>query len=134
MASIYNQPAGTVISVPAYWNGVRVRHEGILTDRWYQGERTVISNSKAAGGVVKQKLSVFLATQRPAIVGYLGRLHPAEVVQRALSQLGKPWALTDNCQHFVRWAHGVGVTSPQLNGAVTVFGLLGGIFLASRLR
>ena len=49
--------------------------------------------------------------------------NPGQAVQRALSQVGKPWlydALKHNCQHFSSWCITGSETSPQANAILAV--------------
>lgn len=65
------------------------------------------------------------AAGKPVVVdGYLGVLHPSDVLDRA-RQLGSraySW-VGFNCEHFVRVAHGLNPSSPQLQRAVAFAGL-----------
>ena|SRR6266849_490467 len=98
------------------WHGL-VTHCGIYTER-----NTVISSSPG-GGVVEQPLDEFSGGAPVTPAGYPGTLHPLVVIDRARRQIGTPWRLNFNCEHFVNWAHGVEVQSPQLKAAVA-FGLV----------
>lgn len=118
---------GTVIGVPAVWNGVWVEHVGILTDHFIGRERTVISNSKRRGQAVEEVLDEFLDGRNGRVVGFIGPLSPEGVVARARADLGRAWTVTDNCEHFVRRAHGLAPASPQLRTMLERLGLvLGG--------
>lgn len=102
---------GTVLAVAVG----PIEHVGIVTDQTRDGFPTVISNSHRAGRVVEEPLPTFVSGGEPRIVGYLGKLSPVEVLRRARSLIGTKWKLLSwNCEHFVRWAHGLKPTSPQL--------------------
>ena len=106
---------GTVLAVAVG----PVEHVGIVTDQTQAGFPTVISNSHRAGGVAEEPLPTFTSGGELRIVGYLGKLSPAEVLRRARSAIGTKWKLFNwNCEHFVRWAHGLKPSSPQLAVAV----------------
>lgn len=113
-------PPGTVVSVLVFtpWP---VRHMGIVTDRRIGGLPTVISNSKKVGQVEEESWKAFAGEGAVRVEGYLGRLHHSVVLARAFSRLGDPWRLSDsNCEHFVRWAHGVELDSPQIRFGATM--------------
>lgn len=126
---IWGPPAGTV---------VRVRlglydHVAMLGDRAIGGERSVVACSAQAGGFVEQPFSAFARGQAVVIEGYLGSLPPAVVMQRARMKRGQAYSLSDfNCEHFVRYAHGVLVESPQLRQWAFLGGLVGVLTLAAR--
>lgn len=84
-----------------------------------------MSLSRQAGGFLEEPLSSFAKGRTVTVDGYLGSLPPAAVMARARLKRGTAyeWS-TFNCEHFVRYAHGVKVESPQLQGAV-ILGLLG---------
>ena len=106
----YSLAPGTVIAV---WVGF-IRHVGIVTDRTYGAHPSVISNSHRAGGVIEEPLPVFSSGQDVDVVGYPGSLPPQQVLQKARSRIGETWDLFWNCEHFVKWAHGLRPRSPQL--------------------
>lgn len=112
------QPGSVVaIQLPFY------RHFGIVTDRFWQGERTVISNSWKAGGVVEQPIAEFCDGLSIMDVTYPGLLTAQIVVRRATSRLGEKYSLlTWNCEHLFRFAHGLTPSSPQI-GAMLLAGL-----------
>lgn len=113
--------AGTVIRVP---DG-GYDHVGMLSDIWRNGERLVMSFSRQAGGFLEEPFSSFAKGRPVTIDGYLGSLPPAAVMALARAKRGTAYVLsTFNCEHFVRYAHGVKTESPQLQGAVFL-GLLG---------
>jgi hypothetical protein len=103
-------PPGTIISI-AVWP---VDHVGIVTDRFVDGSPTIISNSLRRGGVVEETWQSFHAGLESQSRGYPGRLLPSVVLKRARSKLGSKWTPTSNCEHLVRYAHGLPVESPQL--------------------
>ncbi len=65
------------------------------------------------------------AAGKPVVVeGYLGSLHPSEVLDRARKLGARTYSwLGFNCEHFVRAAHGLNPISPQLQRAVAFVGL-----------
>lgn len=113
----YNLAPGTVIAV---WVGF-IRHVGIVTDRMYGAYLGVISNSYRAGRVAEEPLPVFAGGRSVNVIGYLSDLPPQQVLRRARSRIGEAWDLPNwNCEHFVRWAHGLQPRSPQLVAGVVL--------------
>ena len=124
---LWNQPVGTVVRVDT---GL-YSHVGLLGDRVINGERSVLSFSAEANGFVEEPVSAFSGGRSVACDGYLGNLPPAVVMWRARQKAGQPYSWLDfNCEHFVRYAHGVPVESPQLRQATAVLGALGLAILA----
>ena len=118
---------------PAQVIGVRVGpivHLGIVSDRFANGEPMVISNSLRAGGVAEEPLSVFQGRYLLVPVS-LPRVLPAgHILSLARQKLGSRWNLLSwNCEHFVHWAYGLGLKSPQLDRASVLVGLT--VFLIS---
>lgn len=104
-------PAGTVIRVK---HGL-YDHVGMLSDRAVSGERYVMAFSAESGGFVEQPLPSFSCGQAVTVEGYLGVLPSAAVMYRARMTRGQAYSwMAFNCEHFVRYAHGVCVESPQL--------------------
>lgn len=125
----WGPPAGTVIRVR---HGL-YDHVAMLGDHAVGGERAIVAFSAQAGGFVEQPFSAFARGQDVAIEGYLGSLPPAVVMQRARMKRGQVYSLADfNCEHFVRYAHGVPVESPQLRQWAFLGGLVGVLTLAAR--
>lgn len=101
--------SGTPLKVwlGAYW------HEG-LADGMY-----VIHNSKAHGKVVRSTYAEFSAGNKIFVCEELQVVDMAVAIQRARSALGVAYDLwVRNCQHFVRWAHGLEQESPQIQQAL----------------
>jgi hypothetical protein len=123
---------GMVVAVSLRRFGTLLQHVGIVTDWDWQGQAWVISNSLARRGVVEEPLADFAAEQPVKILGYFGTLTPEAVVQRARSRRGDQWKLFSwNCEHFVRWAHGIEPASPQLTAGVAVMGTIALIAFAA---
>lgn len=110
----YSLAPGTVIAV---WVGP-IQHVGVVSDRMHGSHPNVISNSHRAGRVIEEPLPVFAGGRPVNVVGYLGNLSPQKVLQRARSRIGETWDLFWNCEHFVKWAHGLRPRSPQLVAGV----------------
>jgi len=103
-----------------------------LGDGYIDGERSVLAFSAKARGLVEQKWSVFTESRPFKVVGYLGKLSPAEVMVRARLWKGLSYSLFNrNCEHFVRYAHGLILQSPQLAFA-SVLSLLAVAMAASK--
>jgi hypothetical protein len=118
-------PVGTVLRVS---HGL-YDHVGLLSDRVIQGERCVLSLSAAADGLVEEPYSAFAAGRQVFSDGYFGRLPPEVVLQRARSKAGQVYLWTVfNCEHLVRYAHGVRVESPQLQRWMLFAGGCAGLF------
>jgi hypothetical protein len=108
---VWDLPAGTVVRVS---HGL-YDHVALLGDREVSGERGVVAFSADAGGFVEQPFSALAGTRTVNVDGYLGKLPPAVVLQRARAMRGRSYSWANfNCEHFVRQAHGLLVESPQL--------------------
>jgi hypothetical protein len=125
--NIWTLPAGTVIRV----NCGLYDHVALLSDWPINGERGVLSLSAQHGGLVEESISAFSARKTVTVDGYLGATPPAMVMQRARLKRGQAYSWTEfNCEHFVRYAHGVPIESPQLQkwaalgGVLSVFALM----------
>ena len=91
------------------------RHYGISTDQYIDGLPTVISNTGKYVRVVEESLAQFQEQGDLKIEGYWGSLPPQEVLRRAREKLGTRYLLLNwNCEHFVRFAHGLKPESPQV--------------------
>jgi hypothetical protein len=104
-------------------------HVALIGDRIIGSERSVLAFTPGAGagGLIEQRFSEFARGRPVTRVGYLGTLPPEIVLQRARTMSEAPYSWTEfNCEHFVRYAHGVPVESPQLRfwAAVGLFGLI----------
>lgn len=126
MSTFLLQP-GLVVATPAGPAGLGT-HVGIVTDAG-----TIISCSLRRGGVAEESPSEFSGGAPITPIGYPGNLPPLMVIARARMKIGTPWKLFSfNCEHFVNWAHGVEVQSPQLRMAVAflaLFAIVGGLAL-----
>jgi len=108
---IGNLPSGTVIRVNHGWYD----HVALIGDRILQGERSVLGFSAQVRGFVEQPYSAYASGRTVTIDGYFGVLPPEIVMKRARLKRGQAYSWTDfNCEHFVRYAHGVREESPQL--------------------
>lgn len=97
------------------------RHPGIVSEATPLAERSVISSSWRHRSVAEEPFSEFAAGRNVRVDGYFGDLQPEHVLQRARAALGTPYDLFKrNCEHFVRYAHGVVPSSPQLKVAIGV--------------
>lgn len=112
---------GTVFST----SRLLYRHYGILTGRFINGVPTVISNSGEGGMVVEEPITKFQGIGDLQVVGYIGSLPQDVVIARARAKLGSRYSLINwNCEHFVRYAHGLKQESPQLVVAVSLFAVM----------
>ena len=115
--------AATVLSIPAQVGLLTVDHVGLVSRRTDQHGLPYIYNASKRSGFVKlDSWDVFtLGTGTATILDIRGGLHDDEVLRRAHSRLDEPWDLwSANCEHYVRWCHGLEVTSPQLQTGVAV--------------
>ena len=127
--NIWVPPAGTVVRVRHGF----YEHIAMLGDHAMGGERAVVAFSAQAGGFVEEPFSAFARGRAVVIEGFLGSLPPVVVMQRARMKQGQAYSLTEfNCEHFVRYAHGVPVESPQLRQWAFLGGLVGVVALAAR--
>jgi hypothetical protein len=131
---------GCILSVPVKTTIGTVAHKGILGDRLGDDELpTVIHNSHLLGHVVETTMTEYtsMAIGPLSSEGYPSLLAPADVLERARSQLGRPWRVLNNCEHLVTWCHGLPVHSPQLQTAVKRsgkgLGVVAGLVMLSRL-
>jgi hypothetical protein len=126
---MWTHPAGLVIRVRHGWYD----HVAMLGDGAIDGERSVVAFSAQAGGFVEQSFTSFARGQEVIVEGYLGALPPAVVMRRARMKRAQPYAwMSFNCEHFVRYAHGVDVESPQLRQWAILGGVAGLLTLAGR--
>lgn len=94
----HDYPAGEIISIPLY--GV-LRHYGVVTSRG-----TVISNSRAGGGVIEQSLTEFENGKSVRRHGASSSEHAFQIEARARRKLGRSYDLTrSNCIDFTRHTH-----------------------------
>lgn len=118
-SDIWAAPAGTVVRTP---RGL-YSHVGILTPPILGRERTVISLNPGLPGrqVLEETLTAFCRGNGFRLEQAGGELNWAIVLQRARSGQHPPYAwLTFNCEHFVRFAHGLLPESPQLKVFATL--------------
>jgi hypothetical protein len=132
---------GCILSVPVMTEVGEISHKGILSDRTGpDGLPMVIHNAKLAGNVVEDTMTFFYTKAIGPVrsEGYPSKLAPHVVLARARTQIGKPWRVLDNCEHFAHYAHNLPQKSPELRrkakqGGVALTGFLAGcFFLASR--
>ncbi len=108
---IWGLPAGTVIRVRHDWYD----HVGLLSDHLIEGERGVLAFSAQEQGFVEQAFHAFAQGRQVRIDGYPGSLPPDIVMHRAWLKRGQVYSWVNfNCEHFVHFAHGLPIESPQL--------------------
>lgn len=126
--NLWTLPAGTVIRV----NCGFYDHVALLGDFMINGERGVLSFAANTQGLAEIGASAFAARRLVSVDGYLGGLPSGAVMQRARLKRGTAYSWLDfNCEHFVRYAHGVPIESPQLQQWTVLGGMVGIIALAS---
>jgi len=101
-------------------------HFAIVAGHTLYGEPILWSISGVSGHRFQQTLSELTQGRYWEDVGYWGSLNPTEVLQRAWEIAHRQYNLpTWNCEHFVRYAHGLRPESVQFNSAIKALGLLG---------
>lgn len=126
--NVWSLPAGTVVRV----NCGFYDHVALLSDGLINGERGVLSFSAQTRGLAELGMSAFAGDRTVVIDGYLGALPPESVMWRARLKFGHGYSWTEfNCEHFVRYAHGVPLESPQLQQWAFLGGLLSVVALVS---
>lgn len=109
-------------------------HVAFLGDGVVDGERSVLSFSAQTAGPAELSMSAFAASRTVTVDGYLGGSTPEAVMPRARAKREQSYSWTEfNCEHFVRYAHGVPLESPQLQQWTFMGGLLGVLaFISAR--
>ncbi|OJY54876.1 MAG: hypothetical protein BGP19_08665 [Thiobacillus sp. 0-1251] len=88
---------------------------GLLGDHLIVGERSVLAFSAKEQGFVEQAFHAFAQGRQVRVDGYPGSLPPAIVMHRARLKRGQAYSWVNfNCEHFVHYAHGLPMESPQL--------------------
>lgn len=96
---------------------------------------SAIFNSLTFGGkVVEKPLPEVLDRRNWWSIGYPGALPFNEVIRSARSQIGKPWAPWNNCEHFYKWAHGLKPESKQWQAVLMMFAIGGLAVLVARSK
>jgi len=128
--NIWELPAGTVIRVRHDWYD----HVGLLGDHPIVGERSVLAFSAKEQGFVEQAFHAFAQGRQVRVEGYPGLLPPAIVMHRARLKRGQAYSWVDfNCEHFVHYAHGLPMKSPQLRQWAFLGSVLSLLVLAARV-
>lgn len=119
--------AGTVLSTV---KPEGIEHFGVLTGRHLFGQpATIISASKFRQAVVEEAPIGFSFGAPIYAHGVWSDQPWQHTIARARSNLGQPYRLFDkNCEHFVRFCHGLPEESPQLARAVGI-AVVGGLLL-----
>lgn len=105
-------PAGTVLKIrcSSYW------HYGVA-----DGAGGVIHNSKKRRQVQYDTLAAF-AEGRAIVISDITSPHPAQAYAYALTQVGRSYNLfSQNCEQFVREAHGLPVECTQFQQCLIAF-------------
>jgi hypothetical protein len=123
-------PAGTVVSVD---RGL-YRHFGILAERLPGLERRVISLNPEAQ-LAEEPLSLFCRGQQPTWHQPLSAAYAPEVLTRARSGNHPGYSWTNfNCEHFVCFAFGVPLDSPQVRRFATLAAFAALSYVLTRTR
>ena len=123
---IWMLPVGEVLSA-----GENPEHFGL-----HLGQGIVSSASKVQGKVVEEWPLDFSSGAQIIAHGVWSNRPAQEVVRTARSQLGEPYRLfNNNCEHFVRYCHGLERKSPQLQRVIGVGLTLAAVYvLANALK
>lgn len=125
-----NFSPGTVVAR----NYTFFNHIGIVSDRWFNGY-PMIFTSTWSRGVIEIPWLEFADGGHVESLGFWGKLPALQVLARARALLGRSYHFFNfNCDHFVRYAHGLKVESPQLQGTAAVLTAVAVVGLAARLR
>ena len=107
--SISQYQKGDVVAVSCE-TGIRYDHLGIS-----DGNGRVIHNSKARSRVVEESEKEFSGGLPIRVYHEITSDDKIAAYDRARSRVGQAYDLfSDNCEHFVRWAHGLVKESRQL--------------------
>ena len=103
-------------------------HYAIVSDRYSNGAPNVISLSFRMCGVLEEPWDEVIGNRRVEISPIRGKRPAIEVIQFARSYINSSLRynlFTCNCEHFVRFVHGLKVESKQLHQAIAgaVFGV-----------
>lgn len=125
-------PPGTVVSVS---RGL-YRHVGLLSEVRPGSPRTVLSLNPAFPRQVREEPLHAFARGMPVNIEDLGGILPSsEVLRRARSGLHPTYSWTAfNCEHFVRFAHGLAQESPQLTRLAVLGSLAAVAFIGTRAQ
>jgi hypothetical protein len=110
------------------------RHVGLLAEPVPGRERHVVSLNPGTG-LLEEPLSVFGRGQPLVLQLALSSLHPSIVLARARSGQHRSYSWTEfNCEHFLCFAFGTPLHSPQLQRFVGVVALTTATCLVLRAR
>lgn len=102
---------GTTVKIwcATYW------HFGLIDQTGFR----VIHNSKKRRKVVRESLADFASGSDVHVCDEVFSRNATAAIQRAENAIGLAYDLWKaNCEHFVRWAHGLEPASPQLQRAL----------------
>lgn len=122
----YFQPGSIVaIDLPGPF-----KHVGIISDQVMDGSQMVISASRRKGIVAEETIMEFSDGKEVSLIGYPSDKSVLEVLRRAKSMIGAKYNLLKwNCEHFVRWVHGLRVESKQVQTGVGIAIVVTALFL-----
>lgn len=109
-------PGSVVVS-----NFTGYQHWSLVTDRiCNKGNYMLISATKRNGTVKEEPWDVVTKGSHTYVAHIESSRPVVEILDRARSQIGKwNYAVTDNnCEHFVKWATGLKVSSTQIKAGV----------------
>lgn len=97
------------------------QHWSLVTDRVCEmGKYMLISATKRNGTVQEEPWHVVTDGKETYVAHVEGELPIQQVLSKARSQIGKwSYSVTErNCEHFVKWASGIKVSSTQVKAGV----------------
>lgn len=111
-----------------------IEHFGILTGRHLYGmSPSLISGQKIRQAVVEENPFRFSRGAPLYAHGIWSEQPWQQTIWNARSQLGKPYRLfSGNCEHFVRFCHGLPQESPQLQTGICG-AIVGGLIVYAAL-
>jgi len=108
------------------------QHWSLVTDRFCENGRNMLISATKRNGTVKEEPWDVVTQGKSTYVASVSYTTPvSEVLANARSKIGSwRYSVTDNnCEHFVKWASGLKVTSTQVKagvgGAVTGAAVVG---------
>lgn len=113
---MHNLTPGDIIEVPIYGF---YKHYGVVTHAGI-----IINASKKCGKVLEETLADFCESSQWRKSQISSNLSPDEIIMRAKGKIGQTYCLlSQNCEHFVRYALGLSVESVQVKITLGLIGI-----------
>lgn len=114
-------------------SGGLIKHFGVFVGYGVMRSPVVVSSSGRHGRVVAETLTDFCGGHLPEYFRVAApRLDRAEITRRALNAIGARYDLFGfNCEHFVHYAHGYPIGSPQVRSWLALTGSVATILSAA---